>query len=58
MAFHRLADEAGPSNLKAYVTEAHILESLSRRLQEEEQESEFSALPFHYMEIAQMLLET
>ncbi|KAL1929577.1 hypothetical protein VTP01DRAFT_1715 [Rhizomucor pusillus] len=33
-------------------------ESLSRRLQEEEQESEFSALPFHYMEIAQMLLET
>lgn len=40
------------------VPDDESLESLAQRLQEEEQDSEFSALPFHYMEIAQMLLET
>lgn len=34
-----------------------MIEVLAKRLKEEEDEPEFSALPFHYMEIAHMLLE-
>ncbi|GAA5805049.1 DNA replication complex GINS protein PSF2 [Helicostylum pulchrum] len=34
------------------------VENLKKRHEEEEQEREFSILPFHYMELAQMLLET
>ncbi|KAG0172777.1 DNA replication protein psf2 [Apophysomyces sp. BC1034] len=34
------------------------VEVLKKRLEEEEAKEEFSALPFHYMETAQMLLES
>lgn len=34
------------------------VENLKKRHEEEEKENEFSTLPFHYMELAQMLLET
>ncbi|KAI9348863.1 DNA replication complex GINS protein PSF2 [Pilaira anomala] len=34
------------------------VENLKERHEEEEKEKEFSILPFHYMELAQMLLET
>ncbi|KAI8374557.1 uncharacterized protein BYT42DRAFT_594593 [Radiomyces spectabilis] len=33
------------------------VESLTKRLEEEENHPEFSALPFHYMEMSQMILE-
>lgn len=35
-----------------------FIENLKERHEEEEREKEFSILPFHYMELAQMLLET
>lgn len=34
------------------------IDYLKMRQEEEEKDEEFSKLPFHYMEISQMLLET
>ncbi|KAL9537862.1 hypothetical protein MBANPS3_011396 [Mucor bainieri] len=36
----------------------HAIDYLKTRQEEEEKEEEFSKLPFHYMEISQMLLES
>jgi GINS complex subunit 2 len=32
------------------------IENLSKKIEEEESEEEFSAVPFHYMELSQMLM--
>jgi GINS complex subunit 2 len=34
------------------------IDYLKKRHEEEEKDEEFSKLPFHYMELSQMLLET
>ena len=36
---------------------AYTIDYLKKRHEEEEKDEEFSKLPFHYMELSQMLLE-